>query len=155
VPPAHADAEAILRQLRDHGGRTTDARRVTIEVLLEARRTHLSSEDIIERVKRKRPHVADSTIYRQLAALEDLGVVEHVHLGHGPSTYHLTAEAHQHLVCTRCGKVIDVPDHEFAELADHLESTYRFRIGPRHFAILGECRHCAPTTGARTRLAVD
>ncbi len=117
-------------------------------MLLDAGRTHLSSEDIITRVKRQRPHVADSTIYRQLAALEELGVVEHVHLGHGPSTYHLASDAHPHLVCTRCGKVIDVSDREFAQLAAHLESAYRFRIIPRHFAMLGECDYC--TTAAAT-----
>jgi Fe2+ or Zn2+ uptake regulation protein len=147
-----ADAEAILRRLRDRGGRATKTRRATIEVLLNARRVHLTSEEIIKRVQLEHPDVAESTVYRQLAALEDLGVVEHVHLGHGPSTYHLSGEAHQHLVCQRCGKLVEVPDSEFSGLANRIETAYGFHIRPRHFAILGECRSCA-RTAARGRAA--
>jgi Fe2+ or Zn2+ uptake regulation protein len=133
---------SILGQLRSQGGRATAARRATITVLLEAPRNHLSPEDIIRKVRAQHPDVAESTVYRALAALEDLGVVEHVHLGHGPSTYHLSGQAHQHLVCRHCGKVVEVPDSEFADLSERISAGYGFEIDPRHFAILGRCRHC-------------
>jgi Fur family ferric uptake transcriptional regulator len=134
--------EAIITKIRDRGGRATDARRATIGVLLNTGQSHLSAEDIVTQVKLHHPDVAESTVYRNLAALEDLGVVEHVHLGHGPSTYHLTDDGHQHLLCEQCGKVIEVPEETFAPLADQLASTYGFRIHPRHFAIMGLCRRC-------------
>jgi Fur family ferric uptake transcriptional regulator len=134
--------EAIITKIRDGGGRATDARRATIGVLLNTGQSHLSAEDIVTQVKLHHPDVAESTIYRNLAALEELGVVEHVHLGHGPSTYHLTDDGHQHLLCERCGKVIEVPEATFAPLAEQLASTYGFRIHPRHFAIMGLCRRC-------------
>jgi Fe2+ or Zn2+ uptake regulation protein len=111
-------------------------------VLLSARRRHLSAEDILREVKVSYPGIAESTVYRTLAALEEVGLIEHVHRGHGPSTYHWTDEAHQHLVCRRCGKVIEVPDDEFATLRDRMYSAYGFTIEPRHFAIVGQCRRC-------------
>ena len=138
--------EAVLYQMRRRGGRATLTRRATIAVLLSGRR-HLSAEDIVKEVKANHPDVAESTIYRNLTALEDLGLVSHVHLGHGPSTYHLADESHQHLVCRRCGKVIEVPDEEFVPLAERLSSAYGFQIQPRHFAISGECRRCRTRTG--------
>jgi Fur family ferric uptake transcriptional regulator len=134
--------EAIIGKIRDSGGRATDARRATIRVLLNTGQSHLSAEDIVSQVKLQHPDVAESTIYRNLATLEELGVVEHVHLGHGPSTYHLTEDGHQHLLCERCGKVIEVPEETFAPLAEQLAATYGFRIHPRHFAIMGLCRRC-------------
>jgi Fe2+ or Zn2+ uptake regulation protein len=141
--------EAILDQMRRRGGRATLSRRATITALLSGRR-HLSAEDIVKEVKTSHPDVAESTIYRNLIALEELGVVNHVHLGHGPSTYHLAEESHQHLVCRRCGKVIEVPDEEFVPLAERLSSAYGFQIQPRHFAISGECRRCRTrTSGTR------
>ena len=146
---ADTDAvEAILDEMRHRGGRATLSRRATITVLLSGRR-HLSAEDIVKEVKASHPDVAESTIYRNLTALEDLGVVNHVHLGHGPSTYHLAEESHQHLVCRRCGKVIEVPDEEFIPLAERLASAYGFHIEPRHFAISGECRRCRTRSGGR------
>jgi Fur family ferric uptake transcriptional regulator len=143
VPPADR-VESILAKIRARGGRATDARRATIGVLLNTGQSHLSAEDIVSQVKVHHPDVAESTIYRNLTALEELGVVEHVHLGHGPSTYHLTEDGHQHLLCERCGKVIEVPDETFAPLADQLADIYGFQIHPRHFAIMGLCRRCQP-----------
>jgi Fe2+ or Zn2+ uptake regulation protein len=134
--------EAIIAKIRDRGGRATEARRATIGVMLNTGQSHLSAEDIVSQVKLLHPEVAESTIYRNLATLEDLGVVEHVHLGHGPSTYHLTEDGHQHLLCERCSKVIEVPEETFAPLAAQLAATYGFQIHPRHFAIMGLCRRC-------------
>ena len=134
--------EAIINQIRDRGGRATDARRATIETLLGSAGAHMSAEEIVAEVKRLHPDVAESTIYRNLATLENLGVVEHVHLGHGPSTYHLTEDEHQHLLCERCGLVIEVPGETFARLAEQLAGTYGFEIHLRHFAIMGLCRRC-------------
>jgi Fur family ferric uptake transcriptional regulator len=134
--------EAIIAKIRDRGGRATDARRATIGILLNTGQSHLSAEDIVSQVKLQHPEVAESTIYRNLTTLEELGVVEHVHLGHGPSTYHLTENGHQHLLCDRCGKVIEVPDNTFAPLAAQLVADYGFQIHPRHFAIMGLCRRC-------------
>jgi Fur family transcriptional regulator, ferric uptake regulator len=134
--------EEIIGKLRDRGGRATDARRATIRVLLDNGRAHLSAEDIVGQVRLEHPEIAESTVYRNLITFEELGVVEHVHLGHGPSTYHLTVEGHQHLLCERCGKVVEVPDEVFAPLSDQLAAAYGFRIHPRHFAIMGLCRRC-------------
>lgn len=134
--------EAIIGKIRDRGGRATDARRAIIGILVNSARSHLSAEDIVGEIKLQHPDVAESTIYRTLATLEELEVVEHVHLGHGPSTFHLTEDGHQHLLCESCGKVIEVPEETFVPLADQLAATYGFRIHPRHFAIMGLCRDC-------------
>jgi Fur family ferric uptake transcriptional regulator len=134
--------EAIIDKIRDRGGRATDARRATIGVLLNKGQTHLSAEDIVSQVRLQHPDIAESTVYRNLTTLEALGVVEHVHLGHGPSTYHLTEDGHQHLLCERCGKVIEVPDDIFGPLAELLAGDYGFHIHPRHFALMGLCRQC-------------
>ncbi|HEX3567240.1 MAG TPA: transcriptional repressor [Acidimicrobiales bacterium] len=143
--------EAIIDKIRARGGRATDTRRATIGVLLNTGQSHLSAEDIVSQVKLQHPEVAESTIYRNLSTLEELGVVEHVHLGHGPSTYHLTEDGHQHLLCERCGKVIEVPDETFAALTEQLAATYGFRINPRHFAIMGLCRRCHGRRGSPAR----
>ena len=55
-----------------------------------------------------RPPASLSTIYRNLEALEGVGVVSHTHLDHRAPTYHLADHAdHVHLVCLSCGAVIE------------------------------------------------
>ena len=133
--------ERILALLRERGGRVTTARRAIIAALLGAG-DHVTADELTVAVQAAHPDVHQSTIYRTLEALEDLAVVDHVHLGHGRAVYHLADEAHQHLVCERCGVVIEVPDQAFAPLATTLRRKFGFTIDPRHFALSGLCRAC-------------
>ena len=69
-------------------------------------------------------------------------MVIHSHLGHGPATYHLAALAHGHLVCEKCGAVVEVPDDIFQGLSRAASARFGFDIQPYHFAVLGRCRTC-------------
>ncbi|HEX2851228.1 MAG TPA: transcriptional repressor [Acidimicrobiales bacterium] len=132
----------ILADVRASGGRMTTARRALVTALVAAD-GHVTADDLAEVVQRNHPDVHRSTIYRTLDALEQLGIVDHVHLGHGRAVYHLTDDRHQHLVCEACGHVTEAPDELFAALAAALRTEYGFVIRPNHFAVLGRCRACA------------
>lgn len=134
--------ERILAELRKAGGRITPARRSLVAALLGSS-GHVTADDLAELVQRSHPDVHQSTIYRTLDALEELGIVDHVHLGHGRAVYHLADDPHQHLVCEACGHVIEVPDGVFAALADELQRDHAFTLRPNHFAVLGRCAGCA------------
>jgi Fe2+ or Zn2+ uptake regulation protein len=131
----------VLAALRSQGGRLTAARRALIDALLGAD-SHVTADDLADAVHARHPEVHRSTIYRTLDALEQAGIVDHVHLGHGRAVYHLADDTHQHLVCDSCGHVIEVPDALFDDLATRLRKGYGFTIRPHHFAVLGRCRAC-------------
>ena len=137
-----ARLERILDLFRARGGRVTTPRRAIISALLETG-SHVTAEELTARVQAAHPDVHTSTIYRCLASLEELGVVDDVHLGHGRAVYHLTDDNHQHLVCETCGTVVEVPDAVFDTLADGLRREFGFRVEPRHFAVAGRCASCA------------
>lgn len=136
------DAEPILAMLRAHGGRVTTSRRAILETFLGVG-GHVTAEALTIRVQLAQPDVHESTVYRFLDELERLGVVDHVHLGHGPAVYHLTSDAHHHLVCERCGAVVEIPEEVFAGLRVRLADDFGFSVEPRHFAVTGRCRACA------------
>jgi Fur family transcriptional regulator, ferric uptake regulator len=133
--------EGIFRLLRERGGRITSARRALVTALLEAD-SHVTADDLARTVQESNPDVHRSTIYRTLEALERLGVVGRVHLGHGRAVYHLADEVHQHLVCDRCGRVTEVPDAAFDDLTRGLRAAYGFELLSHHFAVLGRCSGC-------------
>jgi Fe2+ or Zn2+ uptake regulation protein len=137
-----ARRDRLVAMIREQGERVTTARRALITALVQAR-GHVTAEDLAALVQKEQPDVHLSTIYRSLDALERMGVVDHVHLGHGRAVYHLADEPHQHLVCEVCGTVIEVPDATFAELESTLRRRYGFTIRPNHFDLLGRCRACA------------
>ena len=135
-------AEPILGLLRARGGRVTTSRRAILETFLGIG-GHVTAEVLTARVQATQPDVHESTVYRFLDELERLGVVDHVHLGHGPAVYHLSADAHHHLVCDGCGTVVEVPETLFSELRNQLREDFGFALHPRHFAVTGRCRDCA------------
>ena len=137
-----ARRDRLVSRIRQQGGRVTTARRALVTALVQAR-GHVTADDLAAQVQKAQPDVHLSTIYRSLDALEHMGVVDHVHLGHGRAVYHLTDEPHQHLVCEVCGAVVEVPDATFADLARTLQGHYGFTIRPNHFAVLGRCEDCA------------
>lgn len=139
----HITVDGIMAVLRANGGRATATRRATVEALLAGgSHRHLRAEEVVGEVRRRLPDAAESSIYRTLGVLEDLGLVTHVHLDHGPSTFHLADPSHRHLACERCGSVVEVPSAELAPLAHRLSEAYGFVMSTEHFAIAGLCRAC-------------
>ncbi len=136
------EAEPILALLRARGGRVTTCRRTILETFLGFG-GHVTAEALTTQVQAAQPDVHESTVYRFLDELERLGVVDHVHLGHGPAVYHLSSDAHHHLVCERCGTVVEVPDEVFAGLRTRLHADFGFSLQPRHFAVTGRCAACS------------
>jgi Fe2+ or Zn2+ uptake regulation protein len=135
-------AEELVAALRTAGLRVTAARRAVCGVLADAPEDHLSAADIVERVSDE--EVDPSTVYRILDTLEGLGLVHHVHLGHGAGAYHLTgSHRHHHLVCESCGAVVDVPLAELRGAIDAVTAPHGFVADDAHFAIVGRCASCA------------
>ena len=140
--PAASSVEEVLALLRAGGGRVTSSRRILLEVLFEAK-GHLSAEELARAVQARAPDIHLTTVYRNLDELQRLGVVLHSHLGHGPATYQLVANAHAHFICEKCGRTVEAPIELFSGLARSIKSNFGFVMDPRHFAILGRCSKCA------------
>jgi Fe2+ or Zn2+ uptake regulation protein len=140
--PDFSSVESVLSVLRSRGGRVTSSRRILLQVLFDAE-GHMSAETLAEAVQARAPDVHLSTIYRNLEELEELGVIAHSHLGHGPSSYLLASHAHAHFICAECGTMIEAPEALFRGLARTAKTQLGFAIDPKHFAILGRCAACS------------
>jgi Fur family ferric uptake transcriptional regulator len=137
-----ARLEHILTLVRERGGRVTTPRRAIVTALVEADDHHVTADDIADAVQRAHPDVHRSTVYRTLDTLTEMGVIDHVHLGHGPAVYHFTDDAHHHLVCQGCGRVIELPLSVLQPLQDRVARDYDFHLDATHFALAGHCTDC-------------
>jgi Fur family transcriptional regulator, ferric uptake regulator len=133
--------EVILELLGQEGHRVTVGRRAVVEALVSAT-DHLSADDLVRLVQADHAGIHRATVYRSLEALETAGLVEHVHLGHGRSVYHLADDLHQHLVCEVCGSVEEAPADLLSAVSRRLRRERGFVMRPYHFAVLGRCRRC-------------
>jgi Fur family ferric uptake transcriptional regulator len=139
-------ATHIVAELRARGVRITSARRAVLTALV-ATDGHITAEDIAATVQATSPEVHLSTVYRTLESLESLGVIDHVHLGHGSAVYHLAENRHHHLVCESCKAVVHLPREVYDELARDLEERYQFALRQHHFALIGICARCRAAAG--------
>jgi Fur family transcriptional regulator, ferric uptake regulator len=151
VNGAPRSADEIVALLRSRGGRMTASRRAVVEALLDGEH-HVTADEVVARVAARHPEVHRSTVYRTLERLQELGVLSHVHLGHGPTTFHIVDRPHHHAVCSSCGAVVEVPFDALDGLAVRLREEEGFELAPQHFALSGRCRDCraagqAPGTG--------
>lgn len=135
-----ASLERLLAELRRRGQRVTTGRRAVAEVVVSSQ--HCTAEEIVERVQRAHSEVHPSTVYRTLETLEEAGLIEHVHFGHGPARWLLANASSHHLVCEACGRVQQVPRHLFDLVRDQLAADYGFAIDLHHFANVGRCAGC-------------
>lgn len=132
-------------RLRGRGERMTGPRRAVLTALAQ-HGGHLSAEDVIEAVSAVDPSVHRASVYRALEALSHLGVVQHLHVGHGGTAYHLVTSPgpHLHAQCRVCGSVHDLPGDLLDEVAAVLSRRHRFILDAGHVALSGVCQGCSP-----------
>jgi Fur family ferric uptake transcriptional regulator len=138
--------EEVFDALRAEGHRVTTPCRLVLEALFRADGP-ISAQQIVgdSPVAGFEP----SSVYRNLERLEQLGVIRHVHLGHGPSLYLLVGSGEQEfLLCEGCGAVKSVDPSALDPLREQIERDFDYRARFSHFPIVGLCATCAEATEA-------
>jgi Fur family transcriptional regulator, ferric uptake regulator len=138
-------------RFRENVCRWTVPREIILE-LLSRTTEHLTAKDIYRSVYSMYPGIGLTTIYRTLELLHRLGFVHRIAAGDGQSRYALKREDkedhHHHLICTRCGKIIDYRDFVQEELElvkkteEALAKKHNFTITDHNIEFLGLCEKC-------------
>lgn len=131
--------------------RLTPNRRQIVSVLATGERP-LTIPEILERA----PGLAQSSAYRNLVVLEQADVVHRVVTHDEFARYELAedlTEHHHHLVCTRCGRVEDVPstaalERSLAAAIEAAGTSSGFTIEHHRLDLLGCCGNCRARAGA-------
>jgi Fur family transcriptional regulator, ferric uptake regulator len=145
------DLESAVALMRDRGLRVSAARRLVVEALLAADGP-MSAEQISEGIGGRVPLSDIASVYRNLQAFEDIGLVRHVHLGHGPGLHALAvAGEREYLTCERCADYRVVVPQELDAVRDMIERQFGYRASFIHFPIVGLCSVCAEALAGEHR----
>src|SRR5262249_26097620 len=97
--PRLGDLNSALAVMRERGLPVSAARRLVLEALLVADGP-MSAEQIAQGIGGRLPSSDIASVYRNLQAFDDAGLVRHVHLGHSPGLHALAvAGEHEYLTC--------------------------------------------------------
>jgi len=144
---ASGEAAALLerfrRYLRDHRQPVTRQRdQVANAVFLS--NEHVSVDDISSALRERREPVGIATVYRTLELLVQSGLVRAHDFGEGFKRYEATpAQAHhEHLICTRCGKVVEFTNQPLERMLPIIADEHAFQLQRHRVEIYGVCRDC-------------
>jgi Fur family ferric uptake transcriptional regulator len=135
-------AAAGESRFRAAGRRVTPQRRLVLRILAEAG-GHLDAREVYDRARLHDRRVSLATVYRALNTLRDLGLVRELHLDEEHHHYELdAADGHSHLVCVRCGRVIEVDSRAFVEAAKAAAEVHGFTVTRAQVELAGTCADC-------------
>jgi len=132
----------LERRLRDAAERLTPQRKLIARVLQE-NGGHLSAEEIYELARRQNARISLATVYRTLKCMKEAGLVREVRLAGDTYRYEMAQEeAHQHMVCLGCGKVIEFVCEHCSTVHGDLADQHGFQITGVRVKLFGYCAEC-------------
>jgi Fur family ferric uptake transcriptional regulator len=105
--------------------------------------THPTVEEVYEAVKEKLPRISKATVYQNLKFLSESGRIKEVNVK-GVSRFEPNLLPHQHLICRKCGKIIDFSSEELADVSSKVaKSVKEFKIQETNINFYGICKNCS------------
>ena len=104
---------------------------------------HLTIEELYVRVHAEDPTVGQSTVYRTMKLLCESGLAREVSFGGGVVRYERARDwHHDHLICERCGRSLEVVDPDIEVLQESLVRKYGFIPTQHRLYLYGVCPEC-------------
>jgi Fur family ferric uptake transcriptional regulator len=142
--PAFARVESEFEAfIRKKGLKLTSQRRRILKRVFATSR-HFTAEEAHDWFRRGRDDVSRATVYRTLTLLVEGGFLDQLDLGGETKRYEhmLGREHHDHLLCNRCGTVVEFQEPRIETLQDEVAVKHGFRIASHSLRLFGICRKC-------------
>ena len=120
--------------------RNTHQRKIILETVQE-HRDHPSADQLYLEVRTKDPRISRGTVYRNLNVLSEEGQINHVRVP-GPDRYEGRTEFHYHMLCLRCGAVVDAPFSYDQKLDETAADASGYQIVRHRLFFEGLCPAC-------------
>lgn len=130
-------------QIKQAGLKVTLPRVKVLNVFETSDENHLSAEDIYRTLLQKGEQIGLATVYRVLTQFEGAGLIRRHHFDGGQSVFELDRGAHHdHLVCVKCGKVVEFLENNIEERQGNVAQGHGFSLEDRSLVIYGICLNC-------------
>src|SRR5262245_5340793 len=129
--------------IQDRRLNTTSQRAAIVEQLLRPRDPR-STDERPGKVRKRHPKVGYATVYRTLKLLVDSGLAVERQFGDGQARYEVVGDHHDHLICMKCGLILEFEDDEIERLQDKIaERLGGFTVLRHRHELYGLCPKAA------------
>lgn len=137
--------EHLSTPLRKRGFRLTP-QRMTILHVLNRDGGHLTPTQVYDRTRQSMPGITEPTVYRTLEFLADNHLVRAAHVGSGRLVYEIAGRDHDHLICSTCGKSVEVDHAALRRAHRQMEKVTGYKQITSHTTFFGLCPACQKGT---------
>lgn len=133
----------VKEELRRKGNKLTGPRLAIIEYLVRVK-GHPGVQEIFEGIRAETPGIGMATVYRTVDLYCELGILRALTLRNNHLRYELNRpdDHHHHLVCEKCGCIIEFGSCNFQLIASGIEKATRFKIKEHIIEAYGLCPRC-------------
>jgi len=130
--------------LAKKGLKSTQQRDLILEAFL-ASPSHLSTEELYLKIRKKHPSIGYATVYRTLKLFAESGIAVERNFGDKQTRYEVLSaeEHHDHLVCTVCAAIIEFEDPEIERLQENVAGRHGFKVLNHSLELYGICASCS------------
>lgn len=147
--PLGKEEKAVFAEyIRKNRLKRSEQREVILDTFLRSER-HLSVDDLLQLVQKKRPDIGRTTVYRTLKLLLEAGLASQLDIqGQARFEREYNRQHHDHFICNACGEIIEFSSPEIEQLQDDVAAGIGFVIQGHRHQIYGLCRRCATRAAA-------
>lgn len=106
-------------------------------------KSHVTADEVYEFIKKNHPTIGKGTVYRNLKILSDEGEILKVEIPDGPDRFDFTLKKHYHIVCIKCGAVLDVDVPVISQLEEKINTKNSMQILGYDILFKGICSSCS------------
>ncbi|MCS7228162.1 MAG: transcriptional repressor [Endomicrobia bacterium] len=149
-------SKEFLNILKQKKLRNTKQRQQILQIFSSSDK-HISVDDLYHLVKKTNPKIGYATVYRTLKLLTDFGIAEGIKIGNQKKLYEhkYNHKHHDHLVCIKCGKFIEIISDEIEGLQEKVAKENNFDILDHRLIIYGVCKKCKHVSDKQNVLFVS
>ena len=104
---------------------------------------HLTANEVFEDARRLLPGISFATVYNSLHYLKNTGYIAEINFGNGASRFDALTSRHDHAICTKCGKLVDMEIELPLEVVNFAAEFSRFKIESIELTLRGLCPKCS------------
>lgn len=128
------------QELKKAGLKVTLPRVKILDILQKPEHQHISAEDVYKVLLEQGEEIGLATVYRVLNQFDDAGIVSRHHFEGGKSVFELSSKSHHdHLVCLKCGKVVEFEDEVIERRQIEIANRHGITLTNHSLYLYGEC----------------
>ncbi len=138
--------QIFIEYLKQKNLKRSQQREFILDLFLATHR-HVTTEELYQLAIKEFPQIGYSTVHRTLKLLSECGLASERHFGDRYTRFERKQkdQHHDHLICTKCGKIIEFESQKIEKLQNNVAKQENFKVTHHRLELYGICNKCQKT----------